>query len=150
MEAEVRRRVPRMIVNSSVATKLFAAARSSIQKQQEECMSRLRFTYTLAMASALAIAASSARAQTWPEKPIRVVTAGTGGGLDLALRTIGQAVAPSLGQRFIVENRASSTRPEQVVLKSPADGYTMIYWANPLWLTPFLQDVNYDPVKDFA
>ena len=112
-------------------------------------MNRL-FVTSIAIVPLAALIASGVSAQGWPEKPIRVVTAGTGGGLDLALRTLGQAVAPTLGQRFIIENRASSTRAEQVVLKSAPDGYTLIYWANPLWLSPFMLDVNYDPIKDFA
>lgn len=113
-------------------------------------MTMLSKRFTIAASLAVCYAACPAQAQNYPDKPIRVVTAGGGGGLDMALRTLSQAIAPSLGQRFIVENRASSTRPEQVVLKAPADGYTLIYWANPLWLSPFLMEVNYDPIRDFA
>ena len=93
---------------------------------------------------------AAANAQTWPNKPMRVLTVEAGGALDITLRTVTQAMSPALGQPFLVENRPSNTRPEQVILKSAPDGYTLLYWANPFWLSPFLQEVNYDPLRDFT
>ncbi len=109
-----------------------------------------KFRPLLYALAAVALGIGPAHAQSWPSKPMRVLTVEAGGALDITLRTVTQAMTPSIGQPFVIENRPSNTRPEQVILKSAPDGYTLLYWANPMWLTPFLQDVNYDPLKDFV
>ena len=91
------------------------------------------------------------QAQTFPSKPIRIVTAGAGGGSDFTSRQIAQAITGPLGQPVIVDNRPSGVIPGDVVAKSPPDGYSLLATSNTLWLTPFLRsNVPYDPVRDFA
>lgn len=119
--------------------KLFKQTRSNRQSR-----------FWFASLAALALVMGAAHAQTWPSKPMRVLTVEAGGALDITLRTVTQAMTPALGQSFLVENRPSNTRPEQVILKAAPDGYTLLYWANPFWLSPFLQEVNYDPLRDFT
>ncbi|MBI4191932.1 MAG: tripartite tricarboxylate transporter substrate binding protein [Betaproteobacteria bacterium] len=90
---------------------------------------------------------------TYPTKPIRIVTAAAGGGGDFSARILAQGLTNSFGQQVIVDNRGGGNGiiAAQTVTKSPADGYTLLLYPNPLWLLPFLQDnVPYDPVKDFA
>jgi tripartite-type tricarboxylate transporter receptor subunit TctC len=88
--------------------------------------------------------------QEFPSKPIRIVTAGVGGGSDFAARLIGQAISGPMGQQVIVDNRSGGVIPGEVVAKSAPDGYTLLLYGSAHWLAPFLQDkVPYDPIKDF-
>jgi tripartite-type tricarboxylate transporter receptor subunit TctC len=105
----------------------------------------------LLLAAAL-LTAGVASAQSYPVKPIRVVTAEPGGGNDLAARTIGQTVAPRLGQPWVVDNRggAGGLIAFEIVARAPADGYTLLVYAGNLWTIPLLRkNVRYE-VKDFA
>ena len=98
------------------------------------------------MASGLAIA------QTYPAKPLRVITAEPGGGNDFAARVIGQAIAPKLGQPWIVDNRggAGGAIAAEAAAKAPPDGYTLLVYAGNVWTIPLLRkNVRYE-VKDFA
>jgi tripartite-type tricarboxylate transporter receptor subunit TctC len=103
----------------------------------------------IAMTLWLAVAAT-AHAQTFPSKPIRVVTSDPGGGSDVIMRTIAPAMSTGLGQQVIIDNRAGGVIAGEFVSKSPPDGHTMIFYANTLWLLPLLQKgVPYDTVRDF-
>lgn len=95
-----------------------------------------------------------ARATTWPEKPVRVVVpyaAGTNS--DVQTRLVTAHMAATLGQPFIIENRAGaggSVGAEQVA-KSRADGYTLLTGSNgPLAINPALQSRLGYKVEDFA
>jgi tripartite-type tricarboxylate transporter receptor subunit TctC len=50
----------------------------------------------------------------------------------------------------LVDNRPSGVIPGEIVSKSPADGYTLLVTGSSLWISPLLQSVPFDPVKDFA
>ncbi len=102
------------------------------------------------LAGILACGAGVVMGQQYPNKPIRVVTPGTGGSSDIAARLIAQALSSSLGQSVVVDNRPSGVIPGEIVAKSAPDGYTVLFTGNSHWLAPFLHDkVPYDPVKDF-
>lgn len=111
--------------------------------------------FTLCIAGSLmawqgcAVAAQSLQ-DGFPVKPIRIVVTGVGSGGDFAARIIAAGISGSLGQQVIVENRTSGNAPAEIVSKAPADGYTLCLSAAPLWISPFLQKVAYDPVRDFA
>src|SRR4051794_4206452 len=88
-------------------------------------------------------------AQSFPNKPIRMVTAEIGGGADFSTRLIALALTASLGRQVIVDNRGIAAM--EIVANAPADGYTLISYGSPMWLAPFTRDkVAWDPVKDFA
>ncbi len=94
--------------------------------------------------------ASDVAAQSFPSKPVRLLTTAAGGGLDLASRIIAQGLAGPLGQPVIVDNRGSIVASEALVKATP-DGYTLLYNANILWLLPFMRDhVPWDPVRDLS
>jgi tripartite-type tricarboxylate transporter receptor subunit TctC len=102
----------------------------------------------------LALGSSSAYAQSYPAKPIRIVVPfATGGFADIAGRRIAQELSQNLGVAVIVENRAGAGGQigADHVAKSPADGYTLLLGSNgPLTVGPSLYDkVPYDPIKDF-
>ncbi len=95
------------------------------------------------------------QAQTYPTKPIRIISPYTAGGLgDLVPRAIGAGLTEALGQQILVENRpgASQAIGMQLVAKSPADGYTLVYGSvTSLTINPAVnKNLPYDPVKDFA
>ncbi len=97
-----------------------------------------------------ALLALPAQAQTYPAKPIRIITSGVGGAGDVASRLVAQGIAPALGQQVIVDNRASGPIPVEVTLKSPADGYTLMLYGSTVWLGQYLRSNAPDPLKDFA
>ncbi|MBX9905839.1 MAG: tripartite tricarboxylate transporter substrate binding protein [Burkholderiales bacterium] len=109
----------------------------------------------LTAAGATAFVAPAVRAQNYPVKPIRIISPYTAGGLgDLVPRAIGGGLTEALGQQILVENRpgASQAIGMQLVAKSPADGYTLVYGSvTSLAINPAVtKDLPYDPVKDFA
>jgi tripartite-type tricarboxylate transporter receptor subunit TctC len=99
---------------------------------------------------ALILGAGTAFCQDYPNKPIRIVTAEAGGGSDVAMRIIAQALSVNLKQSVIIENRAGGIVAGEVVSKAPPDGYTLLFYANTFWLMPLMRsNVPYDPMKDF-
>ena len=74
----------------------------------------------------MVLGADAAHAQNYPNKPIRIVTAGVGSAGDVASRVMADGLAGSLGQKLVVDNRSSGVIPVEIVAKSPADGYTLL------------------------
>ncbi len=108
----------------------------------------------LCVAVSCALAAPVPRAQTWPQRPVKVIVPFTAGGnTDTQARIISERLSAALGQPFIIENRAgaSGAIAAELVAKAPADGYTLFFSATPqVSVVPLVQKVNYDPLKDFA
>jgi tripartite-type tricarboxylate transporter receptor subunit TctC len=95
----------------------------------------------------------AASAQNYPVKPIRMVTAEPGGGNDFAARLIVQGLGGSLGQPMIVDNRggAGGLIAASAVAKAQPDGYTLLLYANNIWIIPLLQrNAPYDVIRDFV
>ena len=114
-------------------------------------MWRLRTVVGMLPAGMMVLGANAAHAQNYPNKPIRIVTAGVGSAGDVASRVMADGLAGSLGQKLVVDNRSSGVIPVEIVAKSPADGYTLLLYGNVIWLSPYLQaNVSYDPVRDFS
>jgi tripartite-type tricarboxylate transporter receptor subunit TctC len=93
-------------------------------------------------------------AQTWPDKPIKlIVSAGPGSSLDTLARVIGDKLKDRLGQSVVVENKpaAGGTVAAAEVAKAAPDGYTMLLGFNgPLAFGPLLQKLPYDVQKDLS
>jgi tripartite-type tricarboxylate transporter receptor subunit TctC len=99
----------------------------------------------------LALIACPAVAQPYPTRPVRFVTAEVGAGGDFVSRMVALPLTERFGQQVIVDNRGGSgVIAFDIVAKAQADGYTLLVYDSAFWLLPFLQKVNYDPVKDFA
>src|SRR5712691_2659821 len=96
--------------------------------------------------------ASSATAQQFPLKPVRlVVPFPPGGPLDISGRLIGKELQDRWAQPLIVENKPGSTIGPEYVVKNAPDGYTlMIISSTPLVTPPHLQKVPYDVLKDLV
>jgi tripartite-type tricarboxylate transporter receptor subunit TctC len=79
---------------------------------------------------ALAATAPGARAQAYPDKPVRlIVNSAAGGALDATARNLAEKLSVRMGKPFIVENRpgAGGVLGANSVAKSPADGYTLLF-----------------------
>jgi len=98
--------------------------------------------------------ARTARAQSYPARPVRLIVGFPAGGpTDIFARLIGQWLAERLGQQFVVENRpgAGSTIATEVVVNAAPDGYTllMITVAHAIGTT-FHERLNYVFLRDIA
>jgi len=95
-----------------------------------------------------------ALAQEYPAKQIRlVVSFPAGGGSDLVARVVAQKLAGALGQPVVPDNRAgaSGNIAAEIVAKSPADGYTLLFTNSSLSISPAVfRKLNYDPVKELT
>jgi len=111
--------------------------------------------FTLIAVLALLFASAGASAQSYPNKPIRlVVPYPAGGPLDIMARAIGQKLTEAWKQPVVVDNRAGAggNIGADFVAKSAPDGYTLLMGAVATHaINPSLYSkIPYDPVKDFA
>jgi tripartite-type tricarboxylate transporter receptor subunit TctC len=89
-----------------------------------------RAVYSVLAALALA---GGAAAQTYPDKPVRIISPFSAGGpADIYARFLGQRLEKSLGQPFVIENRVGGGGiiGADAVAKSPPDGYTLLVMSN--------------------
>ena len=101
---------------------------------------------------ALAFAGVPCAAQSYPQRPVRVVVPLTpGGGVDTLARIISDHFSQTLGQRFIVDNRpgAGGSIGVETVAKAAPDGHTLLVSSSSLVTNAAIQSVRYDPVRDF-
>ena len=115
---------------------------------------RRRFLHLAAGAIALPAVSRTARAQTYPSRPVRlIVGAPAGGGFDIVARLIGQWLSERLGRPFIVENRpgAGGNIATEAVVRAPADGYSLllITAANAVNATLY-ERLNFSFIRDIA
>lgn len=99
--------------------------------------------------------ASTADAQSWPAKPIRIISPyPPAGANDLLARIIAPKLSEQLGQPVVVENRAGATGNigAELVAKAPADGYTLLMGqAGNLTINiSLMAKIPFDPVRDFS
>jgi tripartite-type tricarboxylate transporter receptor subunit TctC len=107
------------------------------------------------LAAALLACCSTASAQTYPNKPIRIVVAfAPGGPADVMARLIGNRLHAILGQPLVVDNRpgAGGTIGARAAAEAEADGYTLLLGnTSTLVIAPAIyRQPGYDPAKDFA
>jgi tripartite-type tricarboxylate transporter receptor subunit TctC len=96
-----------------------------------------------------------ANAQTWPNKPVRIVLQfPPGGSTDVVARILAQSMTTALGQPVVVENKpgADGAIAAEYVMRSDPDGYTFFLASNtPMMQVPLLRKKPpYDPVKNFT
>jgi tripartite-type tricarboxylate transporter receptor subunit TctC len=100
------------------------------------------------------LASAHARAQDYPNRPIRVVVPfSPGGAVDGPMRLIAQEMSKRLGQQVVVENKpgAGATLGTEMVAKAPADGYTLLLASQTNAISASLyKQLPYDPIEDFA
>ena len=116
----------------------------------------MRLALTSAFAIALAVPfTAAATAQNYPSRTVTVVVPfPAGGSVDGVARILVQKLNETMGQHFIVENRAggaSGIVGANAVAKAAPDGYTLLVSASVHVINPFLyKSVPYDVVHDFT
>ncbi|VTU24901.1 tripartite tricarboxylate transporter substrate binding protein [Variovorax sp. PBL-E5] len=111
-----------------------------------------RRTSFAACAAALLLACATAQA-AWPDRPIKlIVPFAPGGSNDNIARVIASKLGARLGQSVIVDNRggAGGTIGTDYVVKSPADGNTLLFVSSSITTNPAIKKLSYDPIKDLT
>jgi tripartite-type tricarboxylate transporter receptor subunit TctC len=113
---------------------------------------RRRFLKMVACAVAFPVAAPTAGAQSYPARPVRVVVpVAAGGANDVTGRIIAQWLSERLGQQFVIENRpgAGTNVGTEAVIRSPADGYTLLISGSNAAINPSLfKALNFNFIRD--
>jgi tripartite-type tricarboxylate transporter receptor subunit TctC len=113
-----------------------------------------------AAAAALAPVGLPVAAQSWPARPIRLVSPyAPGGSSDILTRVLGDYLGGRLGQAFVVENKAGAgTRiANDYVAKAAPDGYTLLHAAAPIAIgealyphLPYQLRTSFEPIVSTA
>jgi tripartite-type tricarboxylate transporter receptor subunit TctC len=110
-------------------------------------------TLAALLAAALAFSAP-AHAQTWPSKPVKIIVPFTpGSATDIIARTLAERLQASMGQPFVIENRAGAggTIGAAAVAQSAPDGYTLLVQSSGHTVNPHIYtNLPYDTLRDFA
>jgi len=109
----------------------------------------------LGIAAALILSLGSAVAADYPTKPVTIIVPQAPGGTnDIVARHVAQKLSESLGQQFIVDNRAGAggNIGTQAAARAPNDGYTLLMTiSSSQAINPALyKKIPFDPVKDFV
>ncbi|MEZ0302054.1 MAG: Bug family tripartite tricarboxylate transporter substrate binding protein [Hyphomicrobiaceae bacterium] len=96
---------------------------------------------------------ASAQAQSWPDKPVKLILPyGPGGASDLIGRPWAEKLSQAFGQQFVIENRggAGGMIGTEAASKAAPDGYTFLLTPSAtLTVLPTMRKTPYDPVKSF-
>lgn len=105
------------------------------------------------IAFSLAVGSGSAAAQSYPNRPLRlIVPIAPGGSTDIVGRLVGQRLSEQMSVPVIVENRpgAGAVIGTDHVAKAGPDGYTLLNIAVEFTINPNLRKLPYDPIRDFT
>jgi tripartite-type tricarboxylate transporter receptor subunit TctC len=115
---------------------------------------RRQFIRIAAGAVALPTVPHIAWAQTYPSRPVTIIVPfPAGGAVDITARLIGQWLSERLGQQFIIETRpgAGGNIGTEVVVRAPADGYTLLMVDASVAINATLYDkLNFNFLRDIA
>lgn len=112
------------------------------------------FRHILLPACALLALGHSAQAQSWPQRPVKVlVPFAAGGNIDVMGRLASARLSEAFGQQLVAENRVGGNGiiATEAVARARPDGYTLL-WASTsvIAIVPAISKVAYDPVRDLA
>jgi tripartite-type tricarboxylate transporter receptor subunit TctC len=116
--------------------------------------SRRRLFNLAAGAAALPAVWQSARAQSYPARPVHIIVAAAAGGTtDILARLVGQWLSGRLGQQFLIDNRPGGSNHigTEAVVRAPADGHTLLLvnTVNAINATLY-STLNYNFIRDIA
>lgn len=117
------------------------------------CPSATRTALAIILGMFSAALALPALAQTFPSRPIRmIVPSPPGGSNDIIGRIIAQKMTERIGQQTIVENRpgADNIIGIEAVVRSPADGYTIVIVSTSFAMNPAIRSLPYDSIKSLT
>src|SRR5262245_40765971 len=108
----------------------------------------------LAMAALILTAQAQTHAQSYPNRPIRLISPfPAGGGNDVLARIIGAKLADRMGASIVVENRpgAGAVLGIQALARSAPDGYTLMLSGSTLAVAPSIyKTAHFDANQDYA
>jgi len=109
---------------------------------------------SLIAAALCAASLGAVHAQSYPNKPVKlIVPFAPGGFTDVVARILGQRLSTAMGQQFVIENKAGagSIIGTDFVAKSAPDGYTLVMISTTHVISPWIyKTVPYDPLKSFV
>ncbi len=115
---------------------------------------RRDFLQLTAGVMALPTLSAVAAAETYPDRPARIISGYPPGGIsDTYARLMAQWLSQQLGQQFIVENRpgAGGNLAAEAVAKSAPDGYVLLQTTSAdAWNATLYQNLNFNIVRDFS
>src|SRR6185369_5087055 len=116
-------------------------------------MSRAR-RLMFAVAAVGMLISAAVGAQEYPTKPITLIVPWpAGGSTDLTMRAIAESASKVLGQPIAIDNKAGgggTVGPATMAAASKPDGYTIAQLPITVFRLPLMQDVSWDPAKDFT
>lgn len=118
-------------------------------------MERIMKATVGAIAAGVAVAAASAtsHAQQYPTKPIRMLVGfSAGSATDITARLVSARMTEALGQTIVVDNRAGAAGSiaTELVVRAPADGYTLLMLGATEAILPVIRKLPYDIRTDLA
>jgi tripartite-type tricarboxylate transporter receptor subunit TctC len=106
------------------------------------------------VAALLALACATAFAQTYPDRPVRLVVGfPPGGAADILARIAAQQLSAGFGQQVVIDNRggAGGLIATEITARANPDGYTLLWTSIPHVINPHLYaKVSYDALRDFT
>jgi tripartite-type tricarboxylate transporter receptor subunit TctC len=115
---------------------------------------RRTFLYFVGAAAAVPAAWRTARSESYPTRPVRIVDGfAAGGSYDIIARLTGQRLLERLGQQFIIENRtgAGGNIAAEAVVRATPDGYTLLLVTDVNAVNATLYEkLNFDFIRDIA
>src|SRR5687767_11109416 len=114
----------------------------------------MRAAGPLLLCAALSLCAAAQAAETYPQRPVRlIIPQATGGGSDTIGRFVTQRLSDNLGQPFVVDNRpgAAGMLGAELVKQATPDGYTLLLCAIDTITAPIVsRRAPFDAIRDFA
>jgi tripartite-type tricarboxylate transporter receptor subunit TctC len=108
----------------------------------------------IALAAVGMLMSAGAGAQEYPTKPITLIVPWpAGGSTDISMRAIADSASKILGQPITIDNKAGGSGtvgPATMVATGKPDGYTIAQIPITVFRLPLMQEVSWDPAKDFS
>ena len=128
-------------------------ARDHAPKPREESVTYRKPGLAVALFASFALCADAAQAQTYPERPVKIIVPfAAGGPTDVMARLLAQQFSENLGKQFVVENQpgAGGNTGMGNAARATPDGYTILVSSSSYVVNPSLSaKLSYDPYKDF-
>ncbi|MEY3521642.1 MAG: hypothetical protein RLZZ177_2357 [Pseudomonadota bacterium] len=113
-----------------------------------------KIVQSLIAATLCAASFGALHAQSYPNKPVKLIVPSAPGGFsDVVARILGQRLSTAMGQQFVIENKAGagSIIGTDFVAKSAPDGYTLVLISSNHVINPWIyKSIPYDPLKNFV
>src|SRR6266540_2638776 len=109
---------------------------------------------TIAVAAVGMLISAAAGAQEYPTKPITLIVPWpAGGSTDISMRAIAESASKLLGQPIAIDNKAGgggTVGPATMAAAAKPDGYTIAQIPITVFRLPLMQEVSWNPDKDFS